>query len=207
MPSNIQDFPAHQIVVTRCNAVIDRINPQHVLPKRKRGRAHAPLKLRDAGTINHAHDARGNLQTVRDGRGLTTSFTFNGFGDILTKVSPDTGTTTFSYDALGRLGTEQRANGVTVSYAWDVLDRPISRVSSGGVTETFSYDGGTFGVGRLTRLNDATGTTSYQYSAAGELIAQTTSIVGASYTTGWSYDPAGRLQSMTYPGGMTVGYT
>ena len=161
----------------------------------------------DAGTINYAYDARGNLQTVRDGRGLTTSFTYNGFGEILTRVSPDTGTTTFSYDTLGRLGTEQRANGVTVSYAWDVLDRPTSRASSGGATETFSYDEGTFGVGRLTRLNDATGTTSYQYSGAGELIAQTTSIVGASYTTGWSYDPAGRLRSMTYPGGMTVGYT
>ncbi|HEY6513296.1 MAG TPA: RHS repeat-associated core domain-containing protein [Burkholderiaceae bacterium] len=157
----------------------------------------------DGGSTSFSYDSEGNLWTVTDPRGLVTRYTYNGFGQVLTRVSPDTGTTTYSYDSAGRMASETRANGVVVTYGWDVLSRLRSR-SAGGVTESFTYDEGTYGRGRLTRLDDATGQTTYQYGAAGELLGQTSTIYGVSYNTTWSYDAAGRLFDMTYPGGMIL---
>jgi RHS repeat-associated protein len=162
-------------------------------------RATAP----DGGMTSVAYDIEGNLWTVTDPRGLVTRYTYNGFGQLLTRQSPDTGTTTFTYDSAGRLGSETRANGVIVTYTWDAIGRMRSR-SAGGVTESFTFDEGTYGKGRLTRLNDATGQTTYQYGAARELLSQNSTIYGVTYTTTWNYDAAGRLYDMTYPNGMIL---
>lgn len=159
------------------------------------------------GQISYTYDAEGWLASVRDPRGLTTTYTYNGFGQVLTQSSPDTGLTSYTYDSAGRRSSETRANGTTIAYTWDSLDRLRTRTSA-GVTETFTYDEGTFGKGRLTRLNDATGQTSYTYTAAGELAQQVNNIFYTStFTTTWTYDTAGRLLAMRYPNGTSLGYS
>lgn len=164
-------------------------------------RATAP----DGGVIVNAYDTEGRLSTVTDPRGLATSYTYNGLGQLLSQASPDSGTTTYAYDSAGRLASESKANGLTISYTWDAIDRMTSR-TSGGVTETFTYDEGTYGKGKLTRINDATGQTTFQYSGAGELVSQASTIYGVTYTTSWSYDAAGRLLGMSYPNGLVLSY-
>ncbi|MBK9132776.1 MAG: RHS repeat protein [Betaproteobacteria bacterium] len=160
----------------------------------------------DGGITHYAYTVQGDLASVQDPRGLTTSYTYNGFGQVLQRTSPDTGTTTYTYDTAGRLVTEQRAGLLTITYTWDKLDRLRTRTSA-GVTETFTYDEGTYGKGRLTRLDDATGQTTYTYSAAGELIQQGSTIYGVAYTTSWNYDAAGRLLGMAYPSGLVLSYS
>jgi RHS repeat-associated protein len=160
----------------------------------------------DGGVTLIAYDAEGNLDSVTDPRGRVTSYDYNGFGQVTNRTSPDTGATAFTYDSAGRLRTETRANGRVITYAWDKLDRMTSR-TSGGVTESFTYDEGTYGKGRLTRLNDATGQATYEYGADGQLVRQVNTIFGASYTTQWSYDTAGRMSGMTYPNGVTLSHS
>ncbi|MEW6384710.1 MAG: hypothetical protein AB1514_12220, partial [Pseudomonadota bacterium] len=159
----------------------------------------------DGGATLFGYDAEGRLAWVQDPRGLRTTFTYNGLGQVLARMSPDTGSTTYTYDTAGRLATETRADGVTVAYAWDALDRLRSRTAS-GVTETFTYDEGSYGRGRLTRINDATGQTTFEYNAAGEPIRQVNTIFGTSYTTTQNFDAAGRLTGMTYPSGLQLAY-
>lgn len=159
----------------------------------------------DGANTRIDYDPDGNVWKVTDPRGLVTTYLYNGFGDVTTRTSPDTKTTTFGYDAGGRLTSESRANGVSITYGYDLLSRPTSRTSA-GVTETFTYDEGTYGKGRLTRLNDATGQTTFAYTAAGELTQQVNTISGTNYTTSWSYDAAGRATGMSYPGGLVLGY-
>ena len=159
----------------------------------------------DGGIIGQSYDVEGKLWTVTDPRGLITRYTYNGFGQLLSRQSPDTGTTTYAYDSAGRLASESLANGKAISHGWDAIGRPTSR-TSGGVTETLTYDEGSYGRGRLTRTNDATGQTTYQYGAAGELLSQVNTIYGNSYTTSWNYDAAGRLASMSYPTGLSLTY-
>ncbi|MFT7722454.1 MAG: RHS repeat-associated core domain-containing protein [Roseateles sp.] len=160
----------------------------------------------DGAKINYAYDADGNLASVTDPRGLVTQYAYNAFGDIVSRVSPDTGGTHYGYDAGGRLVSESRSNGKTITYAYDALGRPASR-TSGGISETRTYDEGAYGKGRLTRLNDVTGQTSYSFNGAGELVQQISTVVGSSFMTGWSYDTYGRLTGMSYPTGLNLSFS
>jgi RHS repeat-associated protein len=159
--------------------------------------------LPDGGITQFAYDNEGRLQTVRDPRNLVTTHSYNGFGQVTQRVSPDTGTTNYTYDSAGRLSTETLANGVVRTYGWDALSRMTSRNAS-GVTETFTYDEGAYGKGRLTRVNDATGQTTWAYNADGQLGQQVNTIFGSSYTTSWGYDAAGRQTSLSYPNGLSL---
>jgi RHS repeat-associated protein len=143
--------------------------------------------------------------TVTDARGLITRFAYNAFGDMTQRISPDSGTTNFALDIGGRVVSESRADGLTISRSWDALDRPTARTSM-GVTESFTYDEALYGKGHLTRMNDATGQTTFGYSAAGDLVSKVTTIAGTAYPITWTYDAAGRRTAMTYPGGITLGY-
>lgn len=142
---------------------------------------------------------------VEDPRGLATTYSYNGLGDLLTQSSPDTGTTSFTHDAGGRLQTKTLANGKHIGYTWDLLGRLTSR-TSGAATESYAYDQGTYGTGRLTQVLDGTGGTAYAYAADGQLTSQITTIDTASYGVTWSYDAAGRMTAMQYPNGLSVGF-
>jgi RHS repeat-associated protein len=162
----------------------------------------------DQGETVLEYDVEGNLHSVRDPRGITTTYSYNGLGQRVSETSPDRGQTVFTYDAAGRMVTESKANGTVIAYSWDALDRLRTRTSA-GVTETFTYDEGSHGKGRLTRLNDATGQTTFTYNAAGELTQQVNTVLVSSFTTSWQFDSAGRLLSMTYPTetGLALGYS
>ena len=74
------------------------------------------------------------------------------------------------------------------------------------MTETYTYDEGPYGKGRLTRLNYASGQTTYTYAADGRLKQQVNTVYGASYTTTWTYNSAGQLTGMGYPSGLALSY-
>jgi YD repeat-containing protein len=130
------------------------------------------LTAPDNGITWFGYDVAGNLASVTDPRGLVTGYAYNRFGEVVLRTSPDTGATSYTYDSAGRVTTETRANGTVIGYTWDALNRMTSRV---------------------TRLNDATGQTTYTYAADGQLAQQVHTIYGASYTTAWTYNAAGQL--------------
>lgn len=157
----------------------------------------------DGGTTRLEYTPAGQLQAIVDPRSLRTSYEYNGFGGRTRLTSPDTGVTNYIYDTAGRLKSETRQDGKTISYTWDLLGRMLTR-TSGTTTETFTYDEGSYGKGRLTRFNDATGQTIYTYNEAGQLVAQANTVHGQVFNTTWSYDSAGRLVGMTYPTGLAL---
>lgn len=158
-----------------------------------------------SGQTVYRHSAAGYLETVTDPRSLVTTYGSNGFGDVTSINSPDTGSTSYGYDVGGRRTSENRANGKAFQFGWDALAR-LRTKTSGSAVETFTYDEGTYGKGRLTRINDATGQTVLQYNQAGRLVQQTNTIQGTTYQTYWGYDSHGRLASITYPNGLLVEY-
>jgi RHS repeat-associated protein len=159
-----------------------------------------------SGTVQYQYDAFDGPSAIIDGRGLTTGYTQNGFGATSKRQSPDSGQTTYQYDNWGRLLTESRANGKFITSTYDALGRILSR-TSGGVVESFTYDEGAYGKGHLTRINDASGQTTYAWNGAGELIQQVATIGGSAYTTTWNYGVTGRLDSMVYPNGFMLSYS
>ncbi len=159
----------------------------------------------DTGLIRYAYDSTGMLASVTDPRGLVTSYVYNGLGQVIQRNSPDTGTTLYAMDSAGRLVTERRADGSVVNYTWDKIGRLVGR-TTGGVTETFGYDEGQYGKGRLTRVTDATGQTSFIHGADGQLLRQSSTVLGATSTVTWAFDSLGRLSGMAYPGNLSLGF-
>lgn len=76
-------------------------------------------------------------------------------------------------------------------------------------TVTYTYDSvtSTNGYGRLTGVNDSSGTVSFSYDSMGRVVKSDKVVDGPTYTTRTSYDTAGRVQSVTYPDLSIVTYS
>jgi len=161
-------------------------------------------------TTTYGYDLHGNLTSVTDPNGNVTTYLYDDFGRMLRQVSPVSGTTTYTYDAAGNVTSSTDANGATTSRAYDALNRLLSAVSTLGVmseTVAYAYDsdcGTGNAVGRVSTMNDPTGTTTYCYERRGQLTA-TNDAHG--YSTGFTYDGNGNRTALVYPSGRTVHYT
>lgn len=168
-------------------------------------------------TSSFAYDSRDDLIQAIDPNGLSTSYTYNGLNDLVQLLSPDTGTTSYTYDAAGNRITQTDADGVLVTYAYDALDRmtatryPTTAVNVGFVYDSPASSGSctnpSYGMGRLTMMSDATGTTTYCYDAHGNVTRKQQNTGGSTYPTQYSWDAADRLMGVIYPDGASVGYT
>ncbi len=166
----------------------------------------------DNNTINYTYDSQDRIKTVTDQRGLVTTYTYNGHGDLLSIDSPDTSMTTYEYDAAGNRTKQTDARGVVVNYSYDALNRliAISYPASAAENVTYTYDdtaNGNDGIGRLTKIDDASGHTSFKYDHRNNLIEKTTVIESRTYTLLYSYDLANNLTQITYPSGRLVNYS
>ncbi|MGH9457101.1 MAG: RHS repeat-associated core domain-containing protein [Thermoanaerobaculia bacterium] len=160
---------------------------------------------------SYTYDIAGNLVSVTDPNGNVTSYLYDDFGQMLRQVSPVTGTTTYAYDPAGNMIATTDANGATTTRTYDVLGRVTEAVSvrSGTAAEmvSWTYDTGAFGIGRLARMDDPTGYTSYAWTRLGQLAREEKSVAGGIWATAFRYDLAGNRTSITYPSGRTVSST
>lgn len=160
----------------------------------------------DDGVTRYEYDARGFLWRVVDPRGVDTSYRRNAFGEVVEETSPNSGTATYQRDLAGRVVHIGRTDQRQVYQVWDKLDRLRSRTSS-DITEAYLYDSGVNGVGRLTSIQDASGSTQFTYQADGRLVEQRTTVLGVSMIDAWQYDAAGRLLTRSYPNGFVISYS
>jgi RHS repeat-associated protein len=166
-----------------------------------------------AVATEYTYDTHGNLVSVKDPNGNVTRYVYDDFGVVVSQESPVTGQTSYEYDTAGNITATKDANGVTTVRAYDVLNR-LTQASSSAAgapaeTVTWTYDGsGSFTIGRVTRMTDPTGATSYTYDRRGFLLKEVKTIDQSSYTTTFQYDHDGNRSRIVYPGtGRVVTYT
>lgn len=162
------------------------------------------------------YDVLDNLTRVVDPGQLSTTYTYNGLGELRSVRSPDTGTASFSYDAAGNRESKTDARDVTTTYGYDVLNRAIAvrYPSDASLDSTYVYDvaqpdcaaGETFLVGRVAKMTDHSGSTTFCHDRFGHLTRKVQRTQGKTFTTRWQYAATGRLQSMTYPDGSVLDY-
>ncbi|MEO7744402.1 MAG: RHS repeat-associated core domain-containing protein [Usitatibacter sp.] len=166
-----------------------------------------------SGNTVFTYDARDRLATVKDPKlTATTTYTYNGLGDLLTQASPDTGTTTFTYDAAGNVATQTDARSVVTTYSYDTLNRVTAATVTDG-TVTYEYDnlttGGAYAKGRLTKVTDPSGNTTYVYDSLGRVTSKVQTVTASPankvFTLGYAYS-SGRQTGITYPSGRAVTY-
>ena len=142
----------------------------------------------------YTYDLVGNLTSVIDANGNTTSCSFESmFG--ATQISyPDTTTETYSYDKLGNLLHRTNAHGTT-TLTYDSVSQVTAVEYPDQTTVTFEYDAN----GNRTLMTDYAGTTQYTYDNRNRLLSETRTIEGVQYTASYQYDAASRIVSITYP--------
>ena len=159
-------------------------------------------------TASYAYDAAGNQTAVTDGRGYTTSYTYNPWGLQATLIEPATSTFpaaadrtwTTEYDAAGLAVRTIEPGAVTVNRTFDELGRVTTETGSGtGVTtatRTFNYDA----AGNRTLAGSPSGNIGFVYDDRG-LLTQTTG--PTQYQSSFNYDSVGRMLARTDAAGTT----
>lgn len=142
--------------------------------------------------ITYTYDDLGRTDTVTDGRGVKTVYTYDKRDRLKTQTS-DGRTATFTYDADGNVKTRTTPAG-TSSYTYDEQNRERIRTLPAGGTSSVTYDAS----GNVKTATDPGGTTTYDYNDANQP-ATLTQPGGA--TTTYDYDKNGDRTTTTYPGG------
>lgn len=174
------------------------------------------------GVKTLTYDNFGRLSTITDGRGNTTTYTYDKIDRKLTTAFSDgTHTVTDTYSNAGQLLTSISATG-TITNTYDQLGRLLTTVNTaGGGTETYTYDQAsnlvttTDGFGTTTDYYDASGVvldTKYPHNSSYQYLYYTTDDQGRrtdeylqsdATKTNWqghihtSYDPSGRITGLT----------
>ncbi|MCW0422148.1 RHS repeat-associated core domain-containing protein [Xanthomonas sacchari] len=175
--------------------------------------------LQDVGGIaaetKFGYDALDNLTKVTDPKGLDTTYAYNGLGDLTKLTSPDTGSTTYTYDSAGNRATQTDARNIKTSYGYDALNR-LTQVTypTTSLNVSYTYDisqstcasGETYALGRLTRMQDGSGSTDYCYDRFGDLVRKVQTTNGKVFVVRYAYTKAGQLSRLTYPDGAVVDY-
>lgn len=165
--------------------------------------------------VDYTYNDADALTNVKDPRSLSTAYTVDGLGQAKSQVSPDSGTTSYTYDVAGRVLSKTDARGKVASYTYDGLGRLLTVSYNGVQAVVLEYDGGALKTpeakGKLTKVSDATGSTSYVYDIYGRVVQRTKVIGAKSFVTAMTYGTSGpslgQVTSVTYPSGNVVNYT
>ena len=176
-------------------------------------------EVQDLGGINaqvgYEYAINGQVAAVTDPKGLRTTYGYNGFGDQIRLVSPDTGTTSFTVDINGNRKTKADARGITATYHYDALNRligigyPDPNLDVGYVYDTapdVCAANERFAAGRVGYVQHEGGSTVYCYDRFGQLTRKVQTVNGVAAAVRYGYTPGGRLAQLTYPDGSVADY-
>jgi YD repeat-containing protein len=139
---------------------------------------------------------------MTDAEGRTTSYTYDGVGNLLSLTDGENNTTSYTYDGLNRMLTDTNQLGYTRIYSYDAAGQ-LTSISDPDSTYTYTYDAN----GRLLS-SDNLGTTNsphvvfnYSYDAVGNLVEVRDPIEGVeSGIESFTYDELNQATSINQSG-------
>jgi RHS repeat-associated protein len=160
------------------------------------------------GNSNSGSDPTGAFQpsTSTDAQGNTTTYTYDGAGDLDQAASALPATAKVSYNSNGTPATSTDPTGGVTNYGYNSLDqvKTVTPPSSGSLKPiTVTYDG----FGRVSTVTDGDGNTvTYTYDLEDRILKAAHTGGSAAVTVTYVYDGAGNLKTQTDPSG-TTSYT
>ncbi|PCK00935.1 MAG: hypothetical protein COA42_23640, partial [Alteromonadaceae bacterium] len=172
------------------------------------------------GDIVKTYDTANRVTSITDQRGLTTQYRYNGFGEKIEQISPDTGSSYFKYDIAGRMIEKVDARGETTQYRHDLIGRVTDVIYPSANDENIHYvydarqthqandatNDEQYLIGRIAEVHQSTGTSYYEYNHRGQVAKHHYSIGAQQYAVEYHYAKGGKLEQMTYPSGRVVNY-
>ncbi|MBW2602380.1 MAG: RHS repeat protein, partial [Deltaproteobacteria bacterium] len=148
----------------------------------------------------YTYDAGGNLETITDAVGKTTTYGYDVFKRLTGLSQPGSTVTSYNYDEQGNLISVIDAENHQTIYVYDDLGRLVETVSPDTGETQYTYDTS----GNLMSKSDANGiTVTYDYDDLNRLTA--THFPDSTQDITYTYDEGtngkGRLTGMTDPSG------
>jgi len=135
------------------------------------------------------YDPAGQVTSVTDGLGKTSSRVYDANGNLVTMTGPDALPVQNTYDNLGRVLTSTDKRGNLTTNTWDAAGNLLTVKDALNGTVTYVYDAN----GNRTQMTDALGhTTFYGYDALNRLIGEVKYNGLQQLTTAYNYDVLGR---------------
>jgi RHS repeat-associated protein len=161
----------------------------------------------DGGTIRADYDSADQVWQIKDGNGYLSTLDLNLIGDVdwMSLPASDGYIASQTPDGAGNVKTRVDFRAITEQRGYDELNRIKSRSVTGSPSIAFTYDEGANAKGRLTGLQDYSGTTTLTYDKNGELSGITRKFDGLPIAVGFGHT-RGNLTSVTYPSGRVVSY-
>ncbi|MFM9927483.1 RHS repeat-associated core domain-containing protein [Variovorax sp. H27-G14] len=137
--------------------------------------------------------------------GRTTAFSYDSFGNTLSKSITDTLTNStqvwqWTYNAQQLVATATEPDGAVTSYTYDLRGNALTSTNALGHVTTYTYDNAS----RVVSATAANGLgTTYTYDLRDRLLTQTVS----GQTTTLTYKPYGTVETVTLPTGLVFTYT
>ena len=154
-------------------------------------------------TTQYAYDTDLNQTSITDARGKTTTYTYDGHGNTLTRTAPSplSYQETWTYNGNNDPVTYTDGRGKTTSYGYDSAGNLTSKTQPGSIVTAYGRDAN--GTGLLVSTTDPRSkTTTFGYDASGNLTSITTALGNK---TTMASDGSGRLTSRVDPRGNVTG--
>jgi YD repeat-containing protein len=157
-------------------------------------------------------NGKDQITTYADPRSLATAYVRNGFDDVIQRTSPDTGTTVYEFSKLGKVTKITDGRGIVTNLTYDNAGRLLTKeypaATSENVTVTWdSTASGNKGVGRVTKIQDASGSVEWVYNLLGQINQEKKTTSSQVYIVSYVYDLDGNVTEMTYPSGRIVSFS
>jgi len=170
------------------------------------------VKEANGNETHYEYDLLGNLTKTTDAVGNINTIAYDSLGRKISMVDADMGSWNYSYSDAGNLISQTDAKGDKLLFEYDNINRLTKKSSLRGGGEAadeaiYTYDQGVNNIGRLSRVDDHSGTTQFFYDILGREIKTTKTVDSTGYTIERQYDALDRLTSVKYPDQTEVTYT
>jgi RHS repeat-associated protein len=163
-------------------------------------------------TSGSEYDVLGRLRFVTDAKGNQTELRYDTLGRKVylhdPNMHPDAHVVggrdywTYEYDEGDNLVAQVDPKGQRIALTYDELGRVLVKRYPNGTGISYAYDEATptnAAIGRLTTMNDLSGTQRFTYTQSGEVSRLEKTIDGVTYALGFETDSLGRLRAVEYP--------